>query len=100
VFEPKTLSCEQLLKVFFEAHDPQGMRQGNDVGTQYRSGIYVANEAQRRAVEAACASYQQALIGKGVRPCHHGDRGRPTLLLCPRITISSISRRTRAATAG
>ncbi len=69
VFDPKAVSYEQLLKVFFEAHDPtQGMRQGNDVGTQYRSGIYVANEAQRRAAEAARASYQQALKGKGFGP--------------------------------
>jgi peptide-methionine (S)-S-oxide reductase len=69
VFDPKAVSYEQLLKVFFEAHDPtQGMRQGNDVGTQYRSGIYVANEAQRRAAEAARASYQQALKDKGFGP--------------------------------
>jgi peptide-methionine (S)-S-oxide reductase len=50
------------VKVFFEAHDPtQGMRQGNDVGSQYRSGIYVANAAQKGAAEAAKATYEKAL---------------------------------------
>ena len=53
VYNPAKVSYEQLLKTFFEAHDPtQGMRQGNDVGTQYRSGIYVYSEEQRRAAEA------------------------------------------------
>ena len=52
VFDPKRVSYEQLLKVFWEGHDPtQGMRQGNDVGTQYRSGIYVYDAAQRAAVD-------------------------------------------------
>jgi peptide-methionine (S)-S-oxide reductase len=62
VFDPKQISYEQLLKTFFESHDPtQGMRQGNDVGTQYRSGVYVYDDAQRKAAEAARASYGEAL---------------------------------------
>ncbi len=66
VYDPKAVSYEALLKAFFEAHDPtQGMRQGNDVGTQYRSGIYVANEAQRHAAEAAREAYGLALGEKG-----------------------------------
>ena len=63
VFDPKRISYEALLKTFWESHDPtQGMRQGNDVGTQYRSGIYVFDEAQRRAAEASKAAY-----GRGAR---------------------------------
>src|SRR4051794_28296244 len=53
VYDPKRIPYEELLRTFWESHDPtQGMRQGNDVGTQYRSGIYVFDEAQRRAAEA------------------------------------------------
>ncbi len=66
VFDPKRVSYEQLLKVFFESHDPtQGMRQGNDVGTQYRSGIYVYSDAQRRAAEEAKRAYDSALKAQG-----------------------------------
>src|ERR1700726_1054983 len=62
VFDPGKISYDQLLKTFWESHDPtQGMRQGNDVGTQYRSGIYVFTPAQRRAAEASKAMYEQAL---------------------------------------
>src|SRR5829696_241524 len=62
VFDPKILPYEKLLKMFWESHDPtQGMRQGNDVGTQFRSGIYVYDEAQRQAAEESKAAYQQAL---------------------------------------
>ena len=62
VFDPKVISVEALLKVFWEGHDPtQGMRQGNDFGTQYRSAIYWTNEPQRQAVEASRADYQKAL---------------------------------------
>ena len=69
VYDPKQVSYEQLLKAFFEAHDPtQGMRQGNDVGTQYRSGIYVYGDAQRKAAEAAKATYDKALRALGYRP--------------------------------
>ena len=66
VFDPKIVSYEMLLKAFWESHDPtQGMRQGNDVGTQYRSGIYVYSAAQRAAAEASKASYEAALKAKG-----------------------------------
>ncbi len=62
VFDPQAVSFADLLARFWEAHDPtQGMRQGNDVGTQYRSGIYVFDDAQRRAAEASRDAYQQAL---------------------------------------
>lgn len=62
VFDPQQVSYAQLLKVFWESHNPtQGMRQGNDVGTQYRSGIYVYNETQREAAQQSMQSYQQAL---------------------------------------
>jgi peptide-methionine (S)-S-oxide reductase len=62
VFDPKQVSYERLLKAFWEGHDPtQGMRQGNDVGTQYRSGIYVANEAQRAAAEASREAFAREL---------------------------------------
>jgi peptide-methionine (S)-S-oxide reductase len=66
VFDPKKISYEQLLKTFWESHDPtQGMRQGNDVGTQYRSGIYVTSPEQRRIAEETRAMFAAALKGKG-----------------------------------
>ncbi len=65
-YDPAVTTYEALLKAFFEAHDPtQGMRQGNDVGTQYRSGIYVADPAQRAAAETARAAYGKALAAQG-----------------------------------
>ncbi len=61
-FDPEKISYEKLLKTFWESHDPtQGMRQGNDVGTQYRSGVYVYSPAQRQAAEATRDSYNAAL---------------------------------------
>jgi peptide-methionine (S)-S-oxide reductase len=66
VFDSKATSYEALLKVFWENHDPtQGMRQGNDVGTQYRSGIYYADEAQKRAAEASRDAFQKQLTAAG-----------------------------------
>jgi peptide-methionine (S)-S-oxide reductase len=66
VFDPAAVRFEQLLAAFWERHDPtQGMRQGNDVGTQYRSGIYYASEAQRRAAVASREAYQAALRKAG-----------------------------------
>ena len=68
IFDPERISYEELLRVFWESHDPtQGMRQGNDVGTQYRSAIYVFGAAQRQAAEDSRREYQRALTraGKG-----------------------------------
>ena len=66
VFEPGVLSYRDLLKVFWEAHDPtQGMRQGNDVGSQYRSAIYVFDAAQRQLALESLQNYQQALRAGG-----------------------------------
>src|SRR4026209_476107 len=67
VYDPKQVSYDALLKTFWEAHDPtQGMRQGNDIGTQYRSGIYVADAGQRRIAEAAKAAYEKELKNHGL----------------------------------
>jgi peptide-methionine (S)-S-oxide reductase len=69
VFDPAQVAYETLLKAFFEAHDPtQGMRQGNDVGTQYRSGIYTDGEAQDAAARAALERYGEALAEAGRGP--------------------------------
>lgn len=66
VFDPRETSYEALLKVFWEAHNPtQGMRQGNDIGTQYRSAIYWTTDAQREAAEASLAAYQAKLDQAG-----------------------------------
>ncbi len=66
VFDPTVTSYEALLRIFWESHDPtQGMRQGNDVGTQYRSGIYVTSEAQRQAAEVSRDAYQRGLTAAG-----------------------------------
>jgi peptide-methionine (S)-S-oxide reductase len=66
VFDPSRTSYDQLLKVFWEEHDPtQGMRQGNDMGTQYRSAIYTYTDEQRAAAEASRDAYQQALSAAG-----------------------------------
>jgi peptide-methionine (S)-S-oxide reductase len=66
VFDPGRTSLAEMLRIFWEGHDPtQGMRQGNDVGTQYRSGIYVASAPQRRLAEASRDAYQQRLAAAG-----------------------------------
>ena len=69
VFDPKQITYDQILKIFWESHDPtQGMRQGNDFGTQYRSGLYYFGDAQRRAAEASRDLFQEALNTK-----HYGE---------------------------
>jgi len=66
VFDPKAIGYDDLLRIFWESHDPtQGMRQGNDVGTQYRSGIYVYGDAQQRAAERSRDAYQAQLTAAG-----------------------------------
>jgi len=66
LFDPAKVSFERLLQVFWESHDPtQGMRQGNDIGTQYRSAIYVTSEAQKTAADASRAAFQAALRAQG-----------------------------------
>ena len=69
VFDPARVTYDDLLRTFWENHDPtQGMRQGNDVGTQYRSAIYVENDAQRHAAEASRDAYQKKLVAAGHDP--------------------------------
>jgi peptide-methionine (S)-S-oxide reductase len=66
VYDPKKISFDTLLKTFWESHDPtQGMRQGNDVGTQYRSAIYCSSPAQKKLAEASAKAYEAALKAKG-----------------------------------
>jgi len=100
VYDPKHVSYDELLKVFWEAHDPtQGMRQGNDVGTQYRSGIYYFSEAQKRAAEASKAAYEKALKAKGLGPITTEILPAPEFN-SPRTITSNISPRTRTVIAG
>ena len=69
VFDPQRISYAALLKMFWEIHDPtQGMRQGNDVGSQYRSAIYTCGEDQARAARRSCEAFQKALVDRG-----HGE---------------------------
>ena len=69
VYDPGTIRYDELLKVFWENHDPtQGMRQGNDAGTQYRSGIYYFDEEQRRLAEASRTTFQEQLTRAGYGP--------------------------------
>ena len=100
VFDPKLVTYEQLLKVFWESHDPtQGMRQGNDIGTQYRSAIFThsAEQEQPRRSLARCLSG----ASDGGRFRHDQDRDRPgrPVLLSPRNTTSNIWPRIPTATA-
>ncbi|PGH52831.1 peptide-methionine (S)-S-oxide reductase [Azospirillum palustre] len=69
VYDPAMVTAEDLLRVFWESHDPtQGMRQGNDVGTQYRSAVYIHSPAQQAAAEATLAAYQERLAQAGYGP--------------------------------
>ena len=99
VFDPKVVSYDALLRIFWEAHDPtQGMRQGNDVGTQYRSAIYTYGDAQHVAALASRDAYQSALerAGSG-RSRRRSARPRPSTT--PRAITSSTWRRIPPATA-
>ena len=79
VFDPEVVTYEAMLKVFWENHDPtQGMRQGNDVGTQYRSAVYWYGEDQRLAVEASMSAYQELLDAAGYGPITTEVRQAPT----------------------
>src|SRR5690349_2278120 len=79
VFDPKVVSYEALLKTFWEGHDPtQGMRQGNDAGTQYRSAIYTYSDAQLKAAEQTKEMFQQALDKKGYGAITTEIRAAPT----------------------
>jgi peptide-methionine (S)-S-oxide reductase len=81
-FDPTQVDYARLLQVFWDSHDPtQGMRQGNDVGTQYRSGVYVFDAAQRAAAEASPGRVRAAPGRRRVRADHHRDRRRAGLLL-------------------
>jgi peptide-methionine (S)-S-oxide reductase len=80
IFDPRVVSYADLLKVFWESHDPtQGMRQGNDVGTQYRSAIYVHSPEQRRLAERSREAYAQALAARGAGPITTEVRDAPEL---------------------
>ena len=69
VFDPKIISCEEILRIFWESHNPtQGMQQGNDVGTPYRSAIYAANDQQKEQAEASRDRYQAVLSTAGFGP--------------------------------
>jgi peptide-methionine (S)-S-oxide reductase len=81
IFDPAVVSYDELLRIFWEGHDPtQGMRQGNDTGTQYRSGIYAYSTTPRRPPprSAATPMLQEAAECGGLRADHHRDRAAPT----------------------
>ena len=100
VFDPPVLSYEALLKMFWENHDPtQGMRQGNDVGTQYRSGLYVFDEAQRAAAEASRDAYQRAPDRSAAMARSPPRSATRRSSISPRTTTSNTWPRTRPAIA-
>ena len=81
-YDPAKVSYEQLLKIFFENHDPtQGMRQGNDVGTQYRSAIYATTDEQLATAERGPGRVPDRVRAGGLRPDHHRDQAGAGLLL-------------------
>ena len=99
-FDPEKISYADLLKVFFEEHDPtQGMRQGNDVGTQYRSGIYFANDAQKATAEMARDAYDADLRAAGQGAGHDRGRARRALLLRRGVPPAVPAQGARTATA-
>jgi hypothetical protein len=99
VFDPKQTSYDELLRIFWENHDPtQGMRQGNDVGTQYRSAIYTFSPEQQRAAEASRAAYQDRLTEAGTAASAPRSRKRRRFIT-PRTTISNTWPRIRVVIA-
>ena len=99
VFDPKRVSYDDLLKTFWESHDPtQGMRQGNDVGTQYRSGIYYYDDAQRAAAERSRDMFQGELAEGGLRTDHDGNPAGAGVLLRRGLPSAVPSRRIPAGT--
>ncbi len=99
-YDPSRVSYEELLRVFFEAHNPtQGMRQGNDVGTQYRSGIYVTSEPSARRPSARRRPMATPCAGPGTATRSRRKSSTRRSSTTPRPTISNISPRTRAAIA-
>ena len=100
VYDPKRVSYDALLKAFWESHDPtQGMRQGNDVGTQYRSAIYWTTPEQRSRAEASRVAYDEGAGEGATRRDHDRDRATRRRSITPRIITSNISPRTRWAIA-
>ncbi len=82
VFDPSKTSYADMLKLFWENHDPtQGMRQGNDIGTQYRSAILTSSEEQRALAESSREAYSERLRASGYRRDHDRDRARRAVLL-------------------
>ena len=101
VYDPKKISYEHLLKTFWENHDPtQGMRQGNDVGTQYRSRIYTYDEPQRTAAEASRAAYQQRLLEAGFELAVYDPRPEAVETLTARGALGCTSCETLMSTPG
>ena len=100
VFDPAKISLDEILRTFWEGHDPtQGMRQGNDVGTQYRSAIYYGSDEQRAADRGVARALPGVAERRRARRDHDRDRARRARSTTPRTTTSSTSTRTRTATA-
>ena len=100
VYDPTQVSYEKLLAVFWESHDPtQGMRQGNDAGTQYRSGIYTFGARAARRGRGVEGDVRRAAARGGPRRDHDRDRRGARRSITPRTITSSTWARTRAATA-
>ena len=100
VYDPVTIPTEEVLKLFWENHDPtQGMRQGNDMGTQYRSGLYCTTPAQKALAESTKAIFQGRLGAAGYGPITTEILDAPGLLLRRRLSPSVSGERTRPAIA-
>ncbi len=99
VYDPKVVSLDELLTLFWEEHDPtQGMRQGNDIGTTYRSVIYTFDKADRDVAEKSREAYSQALASRGLGQSRPRSRMRRSSIML-KTTTSNIWRRTRTVIA-